>query len=179
MTWRLMYVRPQAEGRYHAQLAERGCQAYVPQEINWRGVGHKRQPSPKPLLPGYVFADLTDQQLASVAHLPDALYIVKQGDRPAIIPDGFIQKLREMEDRGDFDRTRKEVRQAKRKGKPLKAGEVFKLVRGVGGFTEGHVGEIIKALSSSRAEVALELFGRVHRVTMPFADMQVIETEAA
>ena len=174
MTWRLLYVRPQSENRYCASLAERGLRAYVPQETIWRGLGIRRAPASKPLLPGYVFADLTDAQLAEAAHLPDVLYIIRSGDRPAIIPDGFINRLMESEHRGEFDRTRKERQRAKRYGKPLKPGERFEVLSGM---WAGHVGEIARAMGDKRAEIVLSLFGASHTTTMSFANMRAVDDE--
>lgn len=174
MTWRLLYVRPQSENRYHANLAERGLTAYVPKEIIWRGLGHRRQPAAKPLLPGYVFADLTDEQLADVAHLPEVIYIVREGDRPGVVPARFINGLRDAEAKGEWDRTRKERQRAKRYGKPLSEGEAFEVITGP---WAGHAGTIAKPLGSKRAEVVLSLFGHDFTVTMSFADMRVILAE--
>jgi len=127
-----------------------------------------------------VFADLTDAQLAEAAHLPDVLYIIRSGDRPAIIPDGFINRLMESEHRGEFDRTRKERQRAKRYGKPLKPGERFEVLSGM---WAGHVGEIARAVGDKRAEIILSLFGHANPVVMDFANMRAVdderETEAA
>ena len=174
MTWRLLYVRPQSENRYHANLAERGLAAYVPKEVVWRGLGVRRQPAPRPLLPGFVFADLTDEQLADVGHLAEVLYIIRAGDRPAVVPSGFLDKLREAEARGTFDKTRKDVRRAKRAGKPLKAGERFEVLDGA---WKGHVGQIARATGTKRAEIILSLFGHAHTVVMEFSNMKPVDDE--
>lgn len=175
MTWRLLYVRPQSEGRYHANLAERGMSAYVPKETVWRGIGIRRQPAVKPLLPGYVFADLTDEELADAAHLPDVLYIIKAGDKPATVPSAFVDDLRGAEGEGKFDRTRKERQQAKRIGKPLKPGERFEVLTGM---WAGHIGQIARVVGSKRAEIVLSLFGRANPVVMDFANMKPVEEAA-
>jgi len=175
MTWRLFYVRPLSENRYHASLSERGMRAYVPKETVWRGVGVRRQPAVKPLLPGYVFADLTDEQLAEAAHLPEVLYIVREGDRPAAVPPKFVDKIMSEEAKGRFDKTRKEIKRAKRFGKPLEAGEQFEATNGL---WEGHIGKIVRACGDKRAEVLLSLFGHTFTVKMEFADMRVIAPEA-
>jgi len=176
MTWRLLYVRPQSEGRYQASLAERGLHAYVPKETVWRGVGIRRAPAVKPLLPGYVFADLTDEQLAEAAHLPEVIYIVRMpGSGPAVIPCKFVNELKTKEAEGGFDKTRKERRLAKRIGKPLKAGEKFEIISGI---WAGHIGEIARAVGSKRAEIVLSLFGTSHPVVMDFSNMKPVDEEA-
>ena len=174
MTWRLLYVRPQSETRYHESLAERGLSCFVPKETIWRGVGIRRAPADKPLLPGYVFADLTDAELAEAAHLPDVLYIIRSGNQAATIPDAFINRLMESERCGEFDRTRKERQRAKRYGKPLKPGERFEVLSGM---WAGHVGEIARAMGGKRAEIILSLFGASHTTTMSFANMRAVEDE--
>lgn len=180
MTWRLLYVRSQSESRYHASLAERGLSCYVPKETVWRGIGVRRQPACKPLLPGYVFADLTDEQLAEAAHLPDVLYIVREGDRPAVVPAKFVDSLKSAEADGKFDKTRKERKQVGRIGKPMKPGERFEVLTGM---WAGHIGEIARAIGDKRAEIVLSLFGRTSTVIMDFANMKPAdaepETEAA
>jgi len=176
MTWRLLYVRPQSESRYHACLAERGFHAYVPKETVWRGVGVRRAPAIKPLLPGYVFADLTDEQLAEAAHLPEVIYIVRMpGSGPAVIPSKFVDELKTKEAKGGFDKTRKERQQAKRIGKPLRPGEQFEVMSGV---WAGHIGEIARAVGSKRAEVMLSVFGLAHPVVMDFANMKPVDDDA-
>lgn len=175
MSWRLLYVRPQSESRYHASLAERGLHAYVPKETVWRGVGIRRAPAVKPLLPGYVFADLTDEQLAVAAHLPEVIYIVRMpGSGPAVISSDFVDYLKVSEDRGEFDQTRKERQRAKRYGKPLKPGERFEVLSGV---WAGHIGEIARAVGSKRAEIVLSLFGMANPVIMDFANMKPVDDE--
>lgn len=175
MTWRLLYVRPQSENRYHASLAERGLSCYVPKETIWRGVGIRRAPAIKPLLPGYVFADLTDEHLAEAAHLPEVIYIVRMpGSGPAIIPCKFVDKLKAAEAKGDFDKTRKDRKRAARLGKPLKAGERFEVLSGA---WAGHIGEIAKAVGDKRAEIILSLFGTAHPVVMDFANMKPVDDE--
>jgi len=175
MTWRLLYVRPQSESRYHASLAERGLHAYVPKETVWRGVGIRRAPAVKPLLPGYVFADLTDEQLAEAAHLPEVIYIVRMpGSGPAVIPCKFVNELKTKEAEGGFDKTRKERQQAKRYGKPLNPGERFEVRSGA---WAGHIGEIARAVGSKRAEIILSLFGEANTVVMDFANMRAVDDE--
>lgn len=51
MTWRLLYVRPLAEKTVKAMLADRGMEAYYPMERVWRGLGGKRKPAERPLIP--------------------------------------------------------------------------------------------------------------------------------
>lgn len=170
MTWRLLYVRPQSEGRYHARLDERGWTGYVPKEIDWRGVGPKRQPTPRPLLPGYVFADLTDQQLADAAHWPEVLYMIRAGDQPATIPETFVGDLQLAEHRGDFDRTRKQRERDKRKGKPIPSGGEFVVSEGL---YKGEIGRIIKAKGAKRAQVFLSALKLT--LNMRFSDLEAKE----
>ncbi len=180
MTWRLFYVRPQSESRYQASLAERGWPSYVPKEVLWRGIGVRRKPTPKPLLPGYVFADLTDEQLADAAHLPEVLYLVKHVGRVAEVPSEFVEALQTDEAKGRFDRTRKAVREARMRGKPLAPGQTFTVTAGV---YEGHIGRIDRVTGNQRAEVLLDAIGATPKpISLEFAHMQAIvedETIAA
>ena len=176
MTWRLLYVKSQCEARYQAQLAERHLSSYVPRETVWRGSGPARKPALKPLLPGYVFADLTDAELSVAVHLPDALYFIRSGDGPAAIPEAFVTSLRNDERGGKFDATRKGVKEAKLRGKPLPIGAEFTVIRGA--FT-GNTGHIAEPLNRRSARVTLDLFGQDVTVTMDFADLQaIVEDEA-
>jgi transcription antitermination factor NusG len=170
-TWRLLYVRPHGTNAYLAQLAGRSWTGYVPKETVWAGTGPNRKPTDRALLPGYVFVDLTDYQLAEAAHLPGVAYIIRSGDRPADV-GGFVKALKDDEARGCFDRTRKDRRQQKRKGKPLKVGERFNVISGA---FKGRKGEVVEA-RRNEATVYLDDFPEVP-LTVDYIDISVILEE--
>jgi len=168
--WRLLYVRPRGEMQYQAQMAERRLESYVPMETVWIGEKEKRKPSPRPLLPGYVFINVTDYELADAIRLPGVLYMIRTGDRPAEV-SGFVASLMEDERRGAFDRTRRERREIKRKGKPLSPGERFTVING---SFKGMTGVVIGRAGKHSAYVDLEMFGRVCRLEADYTDLKVI-----
>ena len=169
MTWRLLYVRPRGEYQYQALLVERRWECYVPRETVWIGEGAKRRTSPRPLLPGYVFINVTDYQLADAIRLPGSLYMIRVGDRPAEV-SGFAEALMADEAKGSFDRTRKERREIKRKGKPLQPGERFTVSSGA---FKGMTGVVIEPAGKGSAYVDLDIFGGVCRLEAEYSDLEV------
>ena len=57
MSWTILLTTPQSEFRVRDELIERGASAVVPVEFRWSR-GETKRPMRRPVIPGYVFADI-------------------------------------------------------------------------------------------------------------------------
>jgi transcription antitermination factor NusG len=100
--WSVIHCGPAAEFKVREALIEHGLNAYVTTERVWRGLGPRRRPHERPLIRGYVFAQLGDK-----AHL---LHEIGNGARVVVGRPGdtakFVAALRLCEAAGDYDHAR-------------------------------------------------------------------------
>lgn len=155
--WRLLSVLSGKEYAVLAELKTRKLYGYVPSETVWRGPANRRYPASRPFLPaGYVFAQLTDSDLASVISLPDIIELIRirgqtddetrAWDKVIAVEIGkFATDLKAQEDAGDFDHTRK------RSGK-FSVGQKVKIAKGQ---FSGHVATFAGIREDGRADLLL------------------------
>lgn len=134
MTWHVCTVASRKEAGAVHDLTAIGIEAYYPQKVRNRQVGHRLVPTASPILPGYVFFRLNEPDEEQYIHTCDGVTGVltcgytPQGDRKlAIIGGGWVESIREQEARGDFDTTIDRTPKAK-------PGDLVRIV--VGAFSE-------------------------------------------
>lgn len=160
MTW---YVLRSATRREHdalSSLKALGITAYLPLERRW--VRHAREKTAKgyPLLPGYLFAELTAADVPRVMDAQGVHTILgapkerldRTIHRGEPIPTRAIAWLGAIEAMGGFDHTIPD---------PVPTFTPGRAVAVTGGKLQGAVGEIIRAKGDARFKVAIEAFGMV------------------
>lgn len=149
MTWRIFSVYSGRDFHAVAEVRERGWDAYSPAETVWAGPAKHRRPTKRAIMPGYVFADLTDEQVTSVCHLSDVAAIVwpKGYEQQAVAEAlaAFIDQTRDDERKGLYDRTR-------RMEKTFSPGDRVRIVKGA---FSGFLATISGLRGKKEAEVLL------------------------
>jgi transcription antitermination factor NusG len=105
MSWYCIRVATRSEGKAIRALADLGLSAYCPMETNWITHARTTERKDRPLLPGYIFATLTDSDIWRVNRLDGVRGIIGAGGSPMPLPDRFIGLLAFHEWLGAFDRT--------------------------------------------------------------------------
>jgi transcription antitermination factor NusG len=165
--WYAIQVRPSAEKKVATALKEHGIEGFVPVEKFWRGIGSRRRTAERPLIRGYVFAQLGDQDRALLHDVDGATCVITIHPRRVEAFVGFIAELRILEAGGKFDATA-DVRRPPRKAKGA-------MVRITDGHYTGFLGVIMKMKGEARARVMLTIFGEDREVVFGFEKMESAE----
>ncbi len=102
MRWYVVHTRPQAERQAIEQLRRQGFDAYLPCYRKLRRHARRREMVRAPLFPRYLFVaiDLDVQRWRSINGTLGVSHLICQGDRPAPVPEGVVERLCEREDGG-------------------------------------------------------------------------------
>jgi len=97
--WYVAYTQPQAELRAAGHLERQGFDAYLPLCRRIRRHARREETVLRPLFPRYVFValDLKADRWRSVNGTVGVSRLVCQGERPAPLPDGVVEGLRDGE----------------------------------------------------------------------------------
>jgi transcription antitermination factor NusG len=149
MTWRIFSVYSGRDFHAVAEVRERGWDAYSPAETVWAGPAKHRRPTKRPIVPGYIFCDLTDEQTAAVCQLSEVASLIwpKGTEGHAVSEEigSFLARVRLEEQSGAYDRTR-------RKLKTFSLGDRVRIVKGT---FSGFLATISGLRGKKEAEVLL------------------------
>ncbi len=97
--WYVAYTQPQAELRAAGNLRRQGFDAYLPLCRRIRRHARREESVLRPLFPRYVFValDLDVDRWRSVNGTVGVSRLVCHGERPAALPDGVVEGLRDGE----------------------------------------------------------------------------------
>jgi transcription antitermination factor NusG len=165
--WNILRVSPNMERKVRDALSDAGLTVYVPIE-KYRPPNHWR-PRTRPLIPGYLFALLPDDDALDTARKNHAVREVMCADgKPVQVPALHIGALVLSEACHAFDRTWRWSGARKGKGKskgrrqePIsrwKSGERVKVNEGP---FAGFEGTIVDVRRQNRMGVLITIFGRV------------------
>jgi transcriptional antiterminator RfaH len=154
IAWYAVHTRPQSEMRAFENLLRQGYQAYLPRYRTQISHARRLQTVLRPLFPRYLFAgiDRTTMRWRPVLSTIGVSDVVRTGDEPAPLPDGFIERMRQQEADGAFDAL---VRQ--------RLPRLGDLVRVTAGAFEDMIGRLVELRDQDRVVVLLELLGRTVR----------------
>lgn len=172
MTWRILKVTPRQE-RWTAEHLrdDKGIEAYCPVEA-WSVFRNKRRlRRTRPLLPGYIFANIRDDD---AHHEAMSLRPVREVWRKA--PALFIGSLVLLEADFQFDAT---WRRPKPAGRYKHAHQLGDAVRVTDGPFEGFNGTVTKVRGSKRLEVLLTIFGRATNVVVEDDALEGLDVDRA
>jgi transcriptional antiterminator RfaH len=167
--WHVLFTKPRQEAQVQAQLTEARIETYLPRfPRSAPGRAHRRRHSAaKPLFPRYLFAQLTEAQVhpADIRWTPGLSHIVRMADEYAMVDDAVIQHIR-----------RRLAQLGAKRSAPFRRGQRVTL-------PEGHPLrdlEVVfeKPLSGgARAQVLVQLLGRLTRADVDMADLSPLEPE--
>ena len=92
--WYACATLARREKQVEEWLRQRGVESFLPLHSKERRWKDRKTLVPWPLFPGYVFGRFTLDQLPGVISLPGVSTVVRQGGRPAPIPDQEIENVR-------------------------------------------------------------------------------------
>jgi transcription termination/antitermination protein NusG len=92
--WVALVVRPQAERRVQAGLANAGIESFVPWHRVRRRWSDRLKVLEQNLFPGYVFCRSTFAERLLVMNQPGVKQVVGFNHQPALIPDSEVSALR-------------------------------------------------------------------------------------
>lgn len=97
--WYVAYTQPQAERGATRHLKRQGFDAYLPLCRRIRRHARREESVLRPLFPRYVFValDLQADRWRSVNGTVGVSRLVCQGERPAALPGGVVESLRDGE----------------------------------------------------------------------------------
>ena len=160
ISWYAVYTRPQSEVLALENLLRQGYQAYLPRYRTQLSHARRLRSVLRPLFPRYLFAGLDRsamrwRPILSTIGVSD---VVRAGDEPLPVAAAVVERLREEERDGGFDRVGR--------SRPLQLGE---LVRISAGACEEMIGRLIELRGPDRVVVLLDLLGRPVRAQVAAA----------
>ncbi|MDB5448404.1 MAG: antitermination protein NusG [Phenylobacterium sp.] len=167
--WNILCVSPRMERKVEETLRDAGLQVYVPVETYRRPRSWKNLT--RPLMPGYLFAQLADDRSLDIARANHAVRrVMCQEGRPVRVDAIVIGSIILAEACGEFDQTWNAPAPLKDKSRgrrPTKSvWRKGQRVRVVGGPFAGFLAEIVKADRADRIETFVTIFGRVTPVEL-------------
>lgn len=98
-SWFVIWTESRAEKKVEARIAALGLTPWLPTITERHRWSDRWRDVVLPLFPGYLFARARSVEWHRVLSTPGVLSIVKRGERPALLADAFIGKLREAIER--------------------------------------------------------------------------------
>lgn len=183
MTWYCVRTSTRREKTAEASLKELGFDVYLPREIRWANLCHRRVETPSPLFAGYMFArlegvdtwtadDLAKARKGEAVHKVMFKEVIDDGASTyvSLVRTHMVSLIMEAEERGVFNRTLKDRPRPKRQN-PYKVGDRAKVTEGP---FAGFVAQVVQLNGADRVKLLVNIFGR----ETP-ADLPVKELEAA
>lgn len=178
--WSILVVTPNMERKVAQTLTELKLTVYVPIEtyrprpVNVARAHRPWRPRTRPLIPGYLFADLTRDQHLDMARANHAVRrIMCREANPIHIDSEDMRKIILDEAAGAFDFSKRPsgARRGRRRGKRgsgsepsrWKSGQRVKVTEGP---FAGFLAEVVRAERADRIEVFVTIFGRVTPVEL-------------
>jgi transcription antitermination factor NusG len=98
-SWFVIWTESRAEKRVEARLAAMGLSSWLPTVKERHRWSDRWRDVVCPLFPGYLFARATSVEWHRVLRTPGVLTVVKEGERPALLADSFVARLRDAIER--------------------------------------------------------------------------------
>ena len=155
--WYVVETHPRAESKAAQHLGRQGFATYLPRYLKRTRHARKIVTVAAPLFPRYLFVaiDLAGQRWRSIHSTIGVARLVCNGENPAVVTDGIVDRLRQRENEQGFVRLEQRPKFA-----PGAA------VRVVDGAFAACVGLFEGVTDGQRVAILLELLGRKVRVVL-------------
>lgn len=160
--WRLVQVRPNADGIAIKNIERQGFCAFRPLEIVTSIRGGQFVSRLRSFFPGYMFAGYVGPGApwSAINSTYGVARLVKFGDRPTAVPNRLVDELKAAcDDKGVICLASKIV--------------VGANVEVASGSLAGFVGEVERLTPDRRALVLIEFLGKQTRVKLPVAQLKI------
>ena len=108
-SWYAVYTAPRAEKKVKERLDQQAIDNYLPLQISIRRWSDRKKKVELPLIRGYIFVRVTPRQQLQVSNTPGVVAFLREGGRPAPIPDRQIDTLRVMNEGADVEVSMEEI----------------------------------------------------------------------
>ena len=98
-SWFVIWTESRAEKKVEARIAALGLSAWLPTIRERRRWSDRWREVVCPLFPGYLFARASSVEWHKVLRTPGVLTVVREGERPALLADSFVARLRDAIER--------------------------------------------------------------------------------
>ncbi|MBA3664534.1 MAG: UpxY family transcription antiterminator [Bacteroidetes bacterium] len=102
MVWKALYVASRSEKKVVVRLQELGIEAYLPLKKEQKQWSDRKKIVISPLINGYVFVNITDQQRELVFKASGVIQYVRYNGGDAIIREQEIMVLKSIEEKGYY-----------------------------------------------------------------------------
>lgn len=156
MHWKALYVASRSEKKVASRLTELGIEAYLPLKTELKQWSDRKKKVHSPLINGYVFVKINEQQRELVFKAQGVIQYVKFNGGDAIIRDEEINILKSIESKGYY----------------AEAGHIEKLNEGDRtnidhGPFKGMTGTVERQSGKEIYTILLESIGYTLRVNLP------------
>lgn len=155
--WYVVHTHANAEAKALTHLTRQGYDAYLPRQRRWRRHARRRELVLRPLFPRYLFVahDLFEMPWRPILSTVGVSGLVRRGDRPAPVPPGVVEEIREQERLHAFDQTGD--------ARKLHAGDQVRVMNGP--FAD-LMGKFCGLADRERVFVLLDMLGREVRTCL-------------
>lgn len=167
--WTVAQTESQRESVAAKFLKERGYETYLPLIANTKENILRRRDSVVPLFPTYIFIRI-ENRWYSARWTPAVLRLLMVDERPAMVADKEVEKIRKSEGRDGLVKLPKPPKQGHQKGDPV---EFY----GASPFA-GKLGIHDGMSGTERTQVLLNLMGRAVRVSAPNSEIRPVGTKS-
>jgi len=102
MNWKVLYVASRSEKKVNERLTELGLECYVPLKKERKQWSDRKKIVITPLISGYVFVKVTDQNRDTVFRAAGVLQYVRYNGGDALIKTKEIEALKSIEEKGYY-----------------------------------------------------------------------------
>lgn len=95
--WYAVYISSRAEKKVKERFVQAGIECYLPLRTEFRMWSSRRKKVSVPLIPGYIFVYVKDEQFIEVLNVPGVVAFLKEKGRAVSIPTNQIEQLRFVE----------------------------------------------------------------------------------
>jgi transcriptional antiterminator RfaH len=156
--WYVVHSQPSAEPKAAWHLRNQGYDIYLPRYL--RKIRHARRTMmvPRPLFPSYLFVamDLDVTRWRAIRSTVGVASLVCAGDRPAPVPVGIVEHIRQLEDENGMVHPPK--------AESFTKGQKVEIADGV---FDGLIGLVDGMSDEARVILLLDLLGREVRIRLP------------
>jgi len=156
MNWKALYVASRSEKKVVSRLTELCIEAYVPLKKERKQWSDRKKTVITPLINGYVFVHITEQQREQVFKAQGVIQYVRFNGGDAVIRDEEITVLKSIEEKG-YHAEAKPMEQ-------FSAGEKTIISHG---YFKGMTGTIERSSGKDIYTINLESIGYTLKINLP------------
>ena len=161
LQWYAIFTMPRSEKKVAERLISKGFEIYLPLMPSFRTWSDRKKKIWVPLLPGFIFVKITENEVFESLNVQGALGILRYMGKPARVRDFEINNLRILLKEPDYINSIEPI--------DVIEGEEIEVIRGP--FI-GLIGKCIRIQGKFRIIVEIEALGRLIEVNVPLSFLE-------